>query len=125
MWAWIVSLFLGPFGKILQYITIGLVVAGFTLGGYQIWKNQVEQAALLKFNQKQMEQVVKDQQKYIQEIQALQEQEKLLTEQLNQKNDTIDKLSQDVSNWLNSPAAQQQDRPSSSLLKETIKRLSQ
>ncbi len=117
--------FLGsPFGKIVGWIVGALLLAGIATGGYFLWKNQVENRVLYEYNLKQAEQAAKDRAEFIEKIKEITIAQEEILEQLRQKNQESNALKDSIDEYLQSEEANQYDRPSSEILKETIRRLS-
>lgn len=123
MWTWIIGIFTGPFGNIARYVVTGLTVTAIFAGLYFHWENKIRQEALAAYNQKQLEQIIQDQQLYITQTKQLQDQldqiNSALNSQTQQLNDKVDGINQ----YLASPEAAKTDRPSSEIIKETVRRL--
>lgn len=119
-----VRLFMGPFGKILTYLGIGLLSVGVLYGAYKMWENSVKTRALLEFNNAQLEQVIKDQQRFNAQMELLREFQIELLNQTNEQNQLLEDKLNDIDQYLGSDEATSGNRPSSDVLKETIRRLS-
>lgn len=119
----LVSLFTGPLGKIATYALIALIATGALTGIYLNWKSTIRQEALAEYNKNQLEQVIKDRERMVEQLNQLGEAQKTIVLQLaKQQDDLATKLSK-IDDFLSSPEAQKGDRPSSEVLKETIRRL--
>jgi Tfp pilus assembly protein PilN len=105
--------------KYAMYAMAALALVGI----YFAWKNNVEQAALMEYNQKQMEQVIHDQQLFQQKMDEVQNNQKAIVEDLAKKNDELTQKLTDLNTFLDSTEAKKEDKPSSTLLRSTIKQL--
>lgn len=113
------------FSSVFRYIIGGLLVAVLAFGGYKYWENQVEQKALIEWNNAQLEQVIKDQERFIKQLEALTLVQKQIIETTKAANAEIDEKVEEIQEYLGSDEALQSNRPSSDILKETIRRLDQ
>ena len=91
---------------------------------YISWKHDIEHKAILEYNQKQMEQLVKDQALFRKNMDLVLENQKTLIENEKQFKIDIDKKLSSVNTFLSSDTAKKLDRPSSEILKRTIQELS-
>jgi len=112
------------FGKIQLYLAIGTFLIGMLTIGYVGWKHQIEAAALSDYNQRQLEQVIQDQQDFQNKMKTIEDTEKSLSDNLAQQNEAITKKFNNIDAFLSSPEAQKSNRPASTVLKNTIKQLS-
>jgi uncharacterized coiled-coil protein SlyX len=88
-----------------------------------MWKSSIKQQALLEANNKQLTKIVEDQEKFIKQMSEVFTLQKDTIEEMSKKNDQlIDQLSS-IELYLNSDKSIKDNRPSSELLKETIRRL--
>lgn len=110
--------FFGDYGR---YLLIGMAAIGI----YFWWESRVEQRALLDFNQKQMEQLLKDQKELDKKLTDLRQIQDQILENEKQFKQNLDKKLSGISSFLNSEEAKKLDRPSSEILKRTFKELSQ
>lgn len=110
--------------RIPMYIAAFFLLSGLLTGIYYGWKHSIEQQALLEFNQKQLEQVIKDQQDFQNKMSAVENNQKTIVEDLTKQNEDINKQLADISTYLSSSDAKKNDRPSSIILKNTIYQLS-
>ncbi len=80
-------------GKIVGY-ALGLIsLAGVIFGWYELQISNAKKEALISFNQKQLEQVVKDQKTLSDEMQNLQIKEKTIEDENTKLNNTIKDVS--------------------------------
>jgi uncharacterized protein YoxC len=112
--------FLALFGnKYAMYAMAALALVGI----YFIWKHNVEQAALMEYNQKQLEQVIHDQQVFQQKMDEVQNNQKAIVEDLAKKNDELNQKLSSLNTFLDSTEARKEDKPASNLLRATVKQL--
>jgi uncharacterized protein HemX len=119
---WLVRLF-SSFGKIPLYLSIGAFVIGLLTTVYFGWKRQVEQQALLEFNQRQLEQVIRDQQQFVEKMRRVEQSQKEIEGELAKQNAEVDNALKNIDAYLLSPEARGADRPSSLVLKNTVNQL--
>ena len=110
--------------KYIVYIIIaGLSIAGI-IGYLAIWRHNIRQQAMLEFNNKQLEQVVKDQQNVIKQLKDIENIQQNVVDSLNKNNEDLNNRLSNLETYLNSDEANKDSRPSSKVLKNTIKELS-
>lgn len=113
----------GPFGKLIMSAISMLVFAGVLTGVYFGWKHNVQQEALIKFNQEQAAQARKDNDKFLAQQKDMKIKLDTITAALNKKNQALQFKSDNVKRYLSSPEAAKGDRPASPLIQETLRRL--
>jgi Tfp pilus assembly protein PilO len=109
--------------KIWLYLAIGAAVIIFTMAAYYSWKSSIEQLALLRFNQQQLEQTVRNQEEFRQRQAEIEEQQRQSARQLIEENNRLRSTVQDIQSMLNTPEFTASDRPASDVLKRTIEQL--
>jgi uncharacterized protein YlxW (UPF0749 family) len=109
--------------KIWVYVGIGVLVLSIVGGTYLVWKRGIEQAALLKFNQDQLEQTIKDQEVFRQRQQELEEHQRVISRQLQDENRRLRSRVENIQTILNSTEMSANDRPASDILRRTIEEL--
>ncbi len=105
--------------KWLQYIVIGLVLATGLTTTYYIWKHSVERQALIEYNARQLEQVVKEREEFQRRQEALDSQQRALQRQLATQNELLRRRVDEVQSTINAT----EDRPASDVLRRTIDQL--
>ena len=118
----IINFFIGK--NPLNYIFIVLFGLSFLFGAYKLWEHNIKQQALLEFNQKQLEQVIKDQQKFNDILTNLNTKQQDVLDKLEKQNADTEKNMGKIDEYLNSDLVKKLDRPSSEILKNVIKQLS-
>jgi len=106
-------------GRIQLYIAGAIAIIGI----YFFWKHNVEQQALMEYNQRQLEQVIQDQQRFQQKMQEVENKQKTIENDLAVQNDQVNKTLSTVTEYLDSKAAKKQDKPASDIFKKTITEL--
>jgi uncharacterized protein HemX len=106
-------------GRVQLYIAAAVAVVGI----YFFWKHNVEQQALMEYNQRQLEQVVKDQQAFQQKMQQVESKQRTIEADLASQNEAVTNSLKGVQDYLSSNDAKKQDVPSSGILKNTVKEL--
>ena len=101
------------FGTIILTVLLG--------GGYIMWKRSVEQSATLQYAVEQQAQIIKEQKKLQEDLQALHQEELVIITQLKDKAAGLDRKFGSLEDWLNT----QSKKDSSEILKRTFKELSQ
>ena len=109
--------------KIIVFIIIGMTLIGSIFGIYYAWKRDIERQALTGFNQKQMEQSLKDQQEFLKNQEQISRAQQEAAKNLLEENQKINRQLGSVSTYLNSADAKKSDRPASDILKNTIEEL--
>src|SRR5205085_6497766 len=84
-----------PLGKVASYIIGGVMLAGVLLGLLKVHDNGVKNAALEDWNKKQLEQVVKDNQKMAQQLSDIQDIQAKIVLKVGVKNAAVKKTSDD------------------------------
>jgi len=106
--------------KLYLYVAIGVIVFGSLTGIYYSWRKGIEREALLEFNQKQIEQNLKDQaemKKRLEEINKKQQEFiKKNAEDKKAFNDKVGNINKNID-------TNSKDRPASDILKKTIDQL--
>jgi hypothetical protein len=103
---------------------IGLVVGVVSLAGvYLFWKHNITAAAQLRFNNKQLEQTIKDKDQFIANLERLSKLNEEAIVELNKQKGELDVKFKDLQDYLNSEEARKDDRDSSQVLKKTIEKL--
>jgi Flp pilus assembly protein TadB len=105
------------------YLAIGALTLGVATTAYYIWKSSVERAALLEFNQAQLEQTIREQEEFRRRQEELEHQQREATRALVEQNRDVQRRIQSIQGNLNSPEAVASDRPASEILKRTIDQL--
>lgn len=111
------------FNKYMIYAIVIVGLIGSAVAGVAVWDHNIRQEALLEFNKKQLEQVVKDQQLFIQKMDDISLLSKQTLTTLQQKNQALDQQLSHLDEYLNSKEAIQNDRSLSPLLKNTFDQL--
>jgi len=111
------------FGRLQLYIFIGIIAFGTLSAFYYSWRSGIEREALLEYNQKQLEQNIKDQEELKQKLVDIDNKRKEIEEENNndKKNfkDKIDLISKDLSK----KEVIDNDRKASQILIDTVKKL--
>lgn len=88
------------------------------------WKREVKRDALLEWNKTQLETVLNEQKKYDAAMKDVAENQAALLEAMTLKNQELQTSLGDLQVYLDSKETAKADRPSSPILKETVKQLS-
>ena len=113
-----------PFNKYIVYGVLALLATAFLTAYVLMWKASIRREALLEFNNNQLERTIKDQETFITNLKTLNESQKKIIAETQKRNEEISKQLADIEIYLNSEEAKKNDRPSSVVIRETIRRLS-
>jgi hypothetical protein len=119
----LISFFTGPLGKIAMYAIVALFLAGLIWAGVAHYDKIITENAYLKHANQQLMQTVADKEKEIQDTRDLLTLQSSSIDSLQQSIDDITKKYGTLEEYLNSQDAAKSDRPSSDILKETVRRL--
>lgn len=109
-----------------KYVAIGLgilILCVIAYGGLLIHDNGVKNAALLQYNNNQLEQVLKEQKQFNAKMTAITESQKKLIEELNTRNKELKDQYTTLGSYLKSDKVKSLDGPADEIAKETIRRL--
>lgn len=112
------------YNKYIVYGVLALIATAVITTYVLMWKHSIRQQALLEFNNKQLEQVVKDQQTFIKNMQEIQSLQKKTIDDINIKNAELQSKLNGIETYLDSDAAVNDSKESSDVLKKTIQELS-
>jgi len=119
----LIAMFSGPFGAILTKIIEGLFILGVLIGLYYLIHHQASSEQLAKDQQIILNQVIKDQQDFINKTNQLLIDTKKANDDLNTTIATINQNFTKLNDDLNNPDLIKSDRPASAILKQIIKDL--
>ncbi|MDR3503064.1 MAG: hypothetical protein P4L79_10845 [Legionella sp.] len=116
--------FLGsPIGKFCAWVLGILSVSAVLLSLLAIHDHNIRTQATLEYNQKQLEQITIDQQRYILDTQKLTENSAKQADLLNKQQETLDKKLGSVNNYFSTLPVDEQNKSASPLLKDLFKQL--
>lgn len=120
----IFSFLSSPVGKVVGIVGLVIVGLGIAWGALKIHDASVRREALLEYNKKQLEQIIKDQQEQQRRWDNLEKNilPKLYAD-ISKEIESTQKKVDDVEAYLNSSEVLKNDRAASEILKETLKRL--
>jgi uncharacterized coiled-coil protein SlyX len=104
-------------------LILSALITAVLSGGYFFWKNSVEQEALNRMKVLQLEQQVKDQEKTITDLNALNKKSNELISDLRNKEIGLNQKLGNLESYLNNQPKDQKE--SSEVLKRTFRELSQ
>ena len=111
------------FGRIQIIIIGGILLMGALTGIYYSWRSGIEREALLEYNQKQLEQSIKDKE----ELQKKMEAVETRTKEIEKENEDAKKIFvnkiNDITADLESKEVMEKDTSSSQVLKDTVRKL--
>lgn len=105
------------------YAIGALLATGVIFGIYYTWKSNIEHTALLEYNQKQLEQAIKDQQELQRKVQLLEGIQAAIIKQTEDDRKAYEEKMKSIDDYLVSLEVRKSDRPASDVLKNTIKQL--
>lgn len=105
------------------YAIGALLAAGVIFGIYYTWKSNIERAALLEYNQKQLEQSLKDSENLKKKLNDIEKKQGEIIKQTEEDRKAYEEKIKSVDEYLSSLEVRKADRPSSDVLKNTIKQL--
>lgn len=108
--------------KYVLYGALALIAITIITGAYFSWKAAIKQEALLEFNNKQLQEVVAEQQKTNQNMKIITERSKEIVDTMNKKNEELDLKFKNFQDFL----SEEESKPSpesSDVLKRTIREL--
>lgn len=106
---------------IVQKIALALGVLALIFGAYKLHVNSIEQAQMLKDQNAQLTQVVKDMQELQKKTAAIDEASKSILAETSRKNEVVTNNYREVRTYLDTPEARAADRAASEPVKETIR----
>lgn len=112
---------LSIFNRPLFYVF--LLLAAIVVGLYYTNMSDIKKIALMEYNREQLEQNVKDQQILMVQQRDVYDQQTQVTKLLIDQNDKLNARLESIDTYLNSDAAKKSDKPSSDVLKNTIRML--
>ena len=111
------------FGRIQLYVIVGIIAFSSLCGIYYSWRSGIEREALLEYNQRQLEQNIKDQEAMKQQLENINAKQK----EVQAANDADKKVLKDklesINTDLNTKETAATDRPASDVLKKTVNKL--
>ena len=111
------------FGRLQMIIIGGIILIGLLSGIYYAWRSSIVREALLEYNQKQLEQTIKDQEEFRVKMQAIEKSQKEILNENSNSRKVFDDQIKSTDDYLDSTTTKKADKPSSDVLKETIKKL--
>ena len=100
----------------------GIILTVMLGGGYYVWKNSVEEAAVAQIKIQQLETELKAQQQLVEDLTAINKEGNELIADLKQKEIDLNQKLRDLDSYL---STHKDDKESSEVLKRTFKELSQ
>jgi Tfp pilus assembly protein PilN len=100
-----------------------IVVAIVLFFGYKYWENSVEQAALMEYNQRQLEQTLADQKAFKEKMAAIEAKQNEILKQNEEEKKAFQLKLEGVSNYLDSTETKKNDKSSSDILRQTVNML--
>lgn len=117
------AFFSGTLGKVVLWVAGIVAIAGVIFGAKYLYDSALEARVLLEYNKKQLEEVVRAQEQYIRKLEELHELQKQVSEELNKRIEEMDEKFDGINEFIDSTDVDGKDKPSSEILKETVRRL--
>jgi len=114
----------GFFSRYAIYMWLGGIIIAIATSGIMMWEHTIKQEAQLEFNNLQLQQVLDQQQKFISDMQKINDNQKNVLQDLNTQNNELQAHISNIESYLASTQAKKDSRPSSTVIKNTIKKLS-
>lgn len=111
------------FGRLQLYAIIAVVGFALLTGIYYSWRKGIERQALLEFNQRQLEQTLKDQEEFRRKMKEIQQSQEDLIRKNEEDKKAFESQIENVRGYIDSEEVKKIDRPASPILKETIRKL--
>lgn len=111
-----------PLGKIALYVAGALAAIGIIWGAIAYHDSQVKKEALYQYNQKQLEQTVKDQADQLDRLNQINNEQQKTVDDVNTKNNAVSQKTSEIENYINNQTALSGETPSPVIV-ETLKRL--
>lgn len=105
--------------KIAAYAIGGALLIGVVGTTYYVWKRGVESAALMEYNQRQLEQNARDQSEFMRRQEELAEQQRAAARELAEQNRRLQSRVNSINQMLN----QAEDSPAPDVIRRTIESL--
>lgn len=102
--------------RITLYVVGAVLLAGTVTATYYVWKHGVEQAALMDFNRRQLEQNARDQAEFIRRQEEVAEQQRRAAAELVEQNRRLQSRVNSINQMLN----QAEDSPAPDIIRRTI-----
>lgn len=119
----IISFLMSPIGRIVGMGIGALLLVGVLLGLYKLHNDSIRREALAVYSHTQLEQLLQDQRNFISKMNELNELQKKTIVDLQKQNDMLNTKLSAVDTYLSSQEARKDDKPSSEVLKNTIRQL--
>ena len=100
-----------------------IFILAVLVSGLGYWKSQIEKQALMAYNQKQIEQVMKDQQEFQARMDDVAYKQKIIEKDLTAQNEQIGIQMKSLEDYLYSATTKALDKPAGIILKNTVSQL--
>lgn len=107
------------FGRLQLYIVIGILAFGALSAGYYSWRKGIEREALLEYNQKQIEQDLKDKEVLRQQLEDINNKQK----EIEAENAEVKKKFKEQMDVIVVDINSSEAKPASKVLKDTVNKL--
>ncbi len=112
-----------PLGKFVGILVLVVFLFGAFLGAKKLYDNSIAQTALLEYNIRQTEQVIKENKEFDARTKRLEQLSIVINDQLAAQRDEWRKRFDDVNQYLETPEVKKNDSGADAILKETLKRM--
>ena len=103
-------------------LALGIMLSIIVGGGYYVWKNNVQEAAVAELRIKELEKNLAEQEKLVEDLTAINKESNEIIADLKDKETTLNERLAGLSEYLKN---HKDDKESSEVLKRTFKELSQ
>ena len=109
-----------------KYVIYGIaafIIIGAFTTFVMMWKHEIETAAKLEFNNRQLQITLEEQTKHIEEMNQLAVDKDIIIKKMSDDNNILSTRVVNIQNYLNSEEAKKNDRKASIILKNTVRKL--
>jgi predicted PurR-regulated permease PerM len=117
------NLIFSLFNRYFMLIIILGAIMTFLGSALLMWQHSIKQEAQLEFNNQQLQKVVEQQKKFMEDMSQLNNDQKVILDDLTNKNNQLHDQLSNLEGYLSSDQANKDSRPSSAVLKNTIQKL--
>lgn len=110
-----------PLGRLTMYVIGALFGVATLVSVYLVWRHQVEQETLLKYNNQQLQQALKDTQDQLQKTRDLFALQQQTADELKKQRAELNQKTKAITDFIDS--SKEADKPASDLLKGTLEKL--
>lgn len=109
--------------KILVYLFVSMFLFGSVTTTYYVWRRAIKREALMEYNQRQLEQTIKDKEELLKAQEDVNRAREQALKDLETENQKLNEQLGSITEYLDSADAKKSDRPSSLVIRKTIEQL--